>query len=199
MKPTYQGFQAQERKGYLELPPAGCYVAEIQQVKTELSYNKDRENVVCMIEITEGEYKGRYMEVYNSQKEQFGNVKYKGVFSLIPPIEGDEPWRQRAFESNLWCVEQSNPGYHWDWDEKKLKGKKIGINVRNRLYTYNEQDRSTTEIAKFETVDDVRNGRCKVAKDRDTRSKGDTGTSAGGGEPDELAFTDVSKEVEVPF
>ena len=146
------------------------------------------------LDIIEGEYKGRYAEVWKDQDEKFGKATFKGTFRLIPYVEDDEDWRRRVFESNLWCVEQSNPGYEWDWDEKKLVGKKVGINVRNRLYTYNNKDRSTTEIACFETVDDVRNGKCKLKPDRDQRKPHDDEDSTDGAE-----FTDVSKNVDVPW
>ena len=83
--------------------------------------------------------------------------------------------------------------YTWDWDEKKLKGKKVGINVRKRLYTFNDKDRETTEIGRFETVDDVRNGKCKPMKERDQRTKREEDSTDGS------EFTDVSSDVSVPW
>ena len=200
MKATYKGFEAKKNTGFLELPPAGAYVAEIKEVRLVPADGdkRQRDVIEMMIEITEGEYAGRYMEYYNTQKEQFGdNVKYKGVFRLTAPLENDEDWRKRNFEGNLWCVEQSNPGYTWDWDEKKLKGKKIGINVRNRLYTYNDKEKSTTEIGKFETVADVKNGKCKPMADRDQRE--DNSNLFNNPSTDGSSFTDVSKSVSVPW
>ena len=195
MKPSYSGFEAKKNTGFLTLPPAGCYVAEIKEVRTVPADSRNpRDTIELMIEITEGEYAGRYMAFYQEQKERFGdNTKYKGIFRLTAPLENDEDWRRRTFEGNLWCVEQSNAGYSWDWDEKKLKGKKVGINVRNRLYTYNDKERSTTEIGRFETVDDVRNGKCKPMKDRDQRENG----GAESGIPD--GFVEAASEVSVPW
>ena len=196
MKASYKGFEAKKSGGYTDLPVAGVYVAEIQAVRFVAGEDGQRDRIECFMEITEGEYANRFHEVYEDQKERFGDdAKYKGIFRLVCPSEDDEDWRKRTFEGNLWCVQQSNPGYAWDWDEKKLKGKKVGINIRNRLYTYNGKNRSTVEIARFETVDDVRNGKCKVAKDRDQReNKDDTAESTDGSE-----FTDVSKDVAVPW
>jgi len=195
MKPSYQGFEAKKSNGFLTLPEAGCYQAEIKDVRYVPANDKNpRDTIELMIEITAGEYAGRYMDFYKEQKERFGDTAtYKGVFRLVPPLENDEDWRKRTFEGNLWCVEQSNPGYSWDWDEKKLKGKKVGINVRNRLYTYNDKERSTTEIGRFETIDDVKNGKCKPMKDRDQRSNASDSASAPEG------FTDVSSEISVPW
>ena len=198
MKPSYQGFEAKKSSNFITLPPAGVYEAEIRNVRLVSgdSSKNERDVIELMIEITEGEYAGRYMAFYNDQKDRFGDsVKYKGVFRLVAPFADDEDWRKRTFEGNLWCVEQSNPGYTWDRDEKKLIGKKIGINVRNRLYTYNGKDRSTTEIGRFETIDDVRNGKCKPMNDRDQRDHSSAEADSTTGEN----FTDVSKTVEVPW
>lgn len=191
MKPTYNGFEAKRASNFAKLPPAGAYVAEIQGVKTELSYDKSRENIVLMLEITEGEYAGQYHKVYEDQKSSFGDsVLYRGVLRLTPYIEGDDDWIRHRFEENLWCVEQSNPGYHWDWDENKLKGKKVGINVRNNTYTGKDgTERTTTEIAKLETISDVKAGKCRQLKDRVSKRTAST----------DAAYTDVSDKVDVPF
>ena len=202
MKASYKGFEAKKNSGnFVTLPPAGAYVAQIQDVRfVPADGDRQKRDVIeLMIEIIEGEYANRYHEFYESQKERFGgDTKYKGIFRLTPPVDGDDDWRKRAFEGNLWCVQQSNDGYAWDWDEKKLKGKRVGINLRRRLYTYTNKDGEqvdgeTTEIGKFETVEDVRNGKCKPMRDRDQRSK-ETDDSTDGSE-----FTDVSKQVSVPW
>lgn len=196
MKPTYKNFEAKKTGGFLELPPVGAYVAEIQAVRFVEGTDGQRDRIECFMDIVEGEYANRFHEVYEDQKERFGDdAKYKAIFRLIPPVDDDEDWRRRAFEGNLWCVQQSNDGYSWDWDEKKLKGKKVGISLRKRLYSYNGKDRETVEIARFETVDDVRNGKCKPVRDRDQRSnKGGSSDSTDGAE-----FTDVSKDISVPW
>lgn len=193
MKPTYSGFEAKKSGNFITLPPAGAYVAEIRAVRVKESGDGLHDVIELMMEIVEGEYANRYTEVYNSQKERFGDAKYKGIFRLTPPIEGEEDWRKRIFEGNLWCVEQSNSGYTWDWDEKKLQGKKVGISVRNRFYTYNGKDYESTEIGQFETVQDVRDKKVKPMKDRDQRTGGSEESTDGSN------FTDVSKSVNVPW
>ena len=189
MSAGYKGFETRKRSNFKELPPVGAYVAEIRDVRELPPDGKQNHKVYeMMIEITDGEYKERYHEIYNDQKERFGSAKYKGIFRLVEPLDNDEDWRKRSFESNLWCVEQSNPGYTWDWNCKSLKGKKIGISVRKRLYTFNGKDGETTEIARFETTLDVKAGKCRPVKDRDTRSTAEN-------EPN---FTEVS-DVDVPW
>ena len=192
MKPTYKDFEAKKSGGFVELPPKGAYVAEIKKAEEIKLDFLDRNAIEVTLDICEGEYKDRYAEVWREQEEQFGKATFRGTFRLIPYVEGDEDWRKSVFEGNLWAVQQSNPGYKWDWDEKKLKGKKVGISVRNRLYTYNGKDRSTTEIAEFVPVEDVRNGKVKLKKDRDNRKHDEDSI-------DSTDFTDVSKKVDVPW
>lgn len=193
MKPTYAGFEAKKSSNFITLPPAGAYVAEIRAVRVTESGDGLHDVIELMMDITEGEYANRYTEFYNSQKERFGEAKYKGIFRLNPPVEGEEDWKKRIFEGNLWCVEQSNPGYTWDWDEKKLQGKKVGISVRNRFYTYNGKNYESTEIGQFEVVKDVRDGKVKPMKDRDQRTATTEESTDGSN------FTDVSKGVQVPW
>jgi len=199
-KPSF-AFETKKRTGGNELPPKGAYVAEIQAVRY-LSKEKDnvpRDRIELFMDIIEGEYAGRFRQVYDDQKERFGeNVTYKAIFRMSIPVEGEENYDSilNSLQSNLWCVEQSNPGYHWAWDEKTLKGKKVGISLRKRFYTYNGKDRETVEIARLETIDDVRNGKCRPAKDRDQREKKDDTAEDS---TDGSNFTDVSGEVQVPW
>lgn len=205
MKPTYNGFEAKKNSGdFTQLPPPGAYVAKIMSVRflAKDGDKQQRDQIELFLDIIEGDYTGRFVEVWNDQKEKFGDkVPYKGIVRLTPPVEGDEDWRYRNFEGNIWCVQESNPGYTWDWDENKLKDKIVGINLRQRLYTYTNskgetKDGETVEIARFETVADVRSGKVKTAKPRDQRQKHDEETEDNSNDG---GFTDVSKDVNVPW
>jgi len=192
MRPTYSGFEAKKSSGFAKLPPEGCYIAEVQGVKTDMSYDKSHEVIVLMLEITEGEYAGQYHKVFEEQRNSFGDsVKYRGTFRLTPPIPGDEEWVRAKFEGMLWCIQESNPGYAWDWDEQKLNGKKVGINIRKSFYTGQDgSEKETTEIGQLETIEDVKNGKAKPMKER--RQK-----NSGGGSDEMPGFSKV--KVDVPF
>jgi len=195
MKPTYSGFEAKKQSNFAQLPPPGAYVAEIQGVKTEESFDHTREVIVLMLEITEGEYKGQYHKVFEDQKNGFGDsVKYRGTLRLTPFMDGDESWVKSRFEGNIWCIMQDNPGFEWDWDEKKLKGKKVGINVRKAFYEGKDgTEKETTEIAQLETIADVKSGKCRLLKERRPKNLGKASDSSDG------EATDVTGQVEVPF
>lgn len=195
MKPTYQGFEEKNAAPYVQLPPVGAYVAKIIAVRIkDAQPNFPRDTIEVMLDIAEGEYAGRFTEVYNDQKERFGtdNAKYKGIFRLVPYMEGDELWRKTQFERAMWCVAKSNDGFHWDWDEKKLQGKTVGISIRKRLYTYEGEDRETVEIGQFEPAQDVREGKVSIMKPRDQRKMNESASSVPAG------FTAVNTE-EVPW
>ena len=195
MNAKYSGYEAKKSGGYIELPPVGAYVGQILNVKVEPSFDKTHDQLVLMLDIVEGEYTGRYLEQYNDAKERFPDTKYKGTLRITVPEEDDgedKAWIRRVFESNLWAIEQSNEGYAWDWDEKKLKNKKVGFSVRKRFYTYNGKDRETTEIARLESVKEVKDGKVKPMNPRDNR----TATTD---EPDNGGATDVTGTVDVPF
>ena len=42
------------------------------------------------------------------------------------------------------AVEESNPGYQWNWDENTIKGKKVGIGIREEEYEANDGSVKTT-------------------------------------------------------
>lgn len=198
MKPTYKGFEAKRSSGFVELPPPGAYVGEIKKSHTIEFFGK--EAIEVLVDITEGEYKNRFFEVWEDQKERFGDkVQYRGRFLLIPPTDGDTDYVKSTFEGNLWCVEKDNPPYKWDWDENKLNGKKVGFSIREYMYTGKDRDgnpvdRTSIEIVRFELIDDVKAGRCKLIPMKDKRKKNSETASTDGNE-----FTDVSKEVSVPW
>ena len=195
MKPTYKNFEAKQSKGFLTVPPAGAYVAEIKNVNViEPTDRNPRTVLELIVDISEGEYTHRYKDLFDENKNRFGDANYRGTFRITVPTEQDDEednWVKRKFEDQMWAIQESNPGYAWDWDEKKLKMKKVGISVRNRIYEYNGKTRSTTEIGRLEIVQDVRDGKIKPMKDRD-QTQNKTADSAQG-------FTDVSDDTETPW
>lgn len=197
----YSGFQAQRNEGsYLTVPPVGAYEGVIQKARYIEGDANHADVIELFCDITDGEYKGRYMELFTDQKERFGdNVQYKGLYRLYVPTENDEAWKKKNFEHDIWAVEDSNHGFHFDWDkpESQLDGKKICLNVRTRLYTYNGENRETTEIGRFESINDLKAGKVKELKQNDKREKkNDADNNAS---TDSSSFTDVSASVPVPW
>ena len=195
MKPI-NGFKAEAPTNNFQMLPKGLYIATIQNVKLEGS--EPDQQLILRLEITEGEYAGYYTKRYHADSS--GNsrfpAKYKGDYRLqIPNPDNTRrqhpEWDQRTFSGAIWAIEDSNEGYHWDWNEAGLKGKAVGINVRQG--TYNGSPYTT--IGRLESVQQIRAGAVKVMKDMEPRGdRGvtvETSTTVPG-------FTPVDDE-EVPF
>ena len=196
MKPGYKNFEARERTSFLTVPPAGAYVARIENVNVQEPTDTNPRTVIeLIVDITEGEYTHRYKDLFDDQKSRFGNANYRGTFRLTVPTDDDadeDNWIKRKFETSMWCIEQSNPNFEWDWDEKKLRKLSVGISVRNKKYDYNGKVKTTTEIGRLEVVQDVRDGKVKPMQDRDQTKKDNRTDDAANG------FTAVNDE-EVPW
>ncbi len=53
--------------------------------------------------------------------------------------QGYEGKQLPFFKGMISCIEKSNEGYEWNWDEKTLKGKKIGVLFGREQYMMNGQ------------------------------------------------------------
>ena len=126
----FNGFEA-KRSGGQEALPAGGYVAKIIGAK-EKKY--DWGSVLEIgFDVCEGEYKGFFDTQYKAAGD---GAKWKGILRQRVPDEDNQYFegQKRSFNNTMWAIEESNTGYHWDWDETKLKGKTVGVLFRNYEY-----------------------------------------------------------------
>lgn len=158
---NYDGMKAEASRSAFEMLPEGAYVAKITAVK--IDGETPNQNLIIRVDIAEGEHKDYFTKRY--QAENTGNsrfpAKYRGDYRLrIPNPASDSKYPEsdkRQMNDAIYRIESSNPGFHFDGDEKKLVGKAVGITMR--LGTYN--DKPFTVIGRFETVSDVKDGLCK--------------------------------------
>ncbi len=116
-----------------EALPIGGYVLKIMDAK-EVTYTWGSV-LVLSFDIAEGEHKDFYANNYRAQQQE--NKKWKGTFRMnVPGEDGTEQdvWTARKFKTNMHAIEDSNPGYAWNWDEKSLKGKLVGAVFNNKEY-----------------------------------------------------------------
>ena len=167
---SFDGFKPEAPVQSMPMLPAGAYAAVIMDVRLE---GEDPDlTLVLRLDITEGEWAGYYARRYQQDDDRFRGggryePKYKGVFRLRVP-NPDNPksqhpeWDLRAFNSAIWAVEQSNPGYRWDWNEAGLKGRRVGMNVREAVY----RDCTYSEIGRLEDINAVRAGKVNPMRPR---------------------------------
>lgn len=108
--------------------PVGGYVCKIIGVKYEEGQNGNSDMIILQFDIEEGEYKDYFHKQYEASTQE--DKKYKGQVRIyVPRDDGSDKdtWTKNAFARWTDAFEKSNTGYTWDWDEKKWKGKLIGI------------------------------------------------------------------------
>lgn len=192
MKSTSEFKSERTAGGSYPMLPKGLYIAQIKAVKVEEEGPDQR--LTLRLDITEGEYAGYYTKRYTADQERGGQfeVKYKGdlVLYAVNKKNTNRKWPDsdiRSFNGAIWAIEQSNPGYQWNWDEQSLKGKAVGINVRQGTYNGNPY----TTIGRLESIPEIREGKAKVMNDSKPRG------SAAPAEESSNGFVQVDEEV--PF
>lgn len=190
MRP-YNGYKAKKSTGAREILPAGGYVAKIMAAKEK--QNPWGNTLEVAFDIAEGDYHGFFKRDYDNNTRD--DRKWRGVMRLSTPSDQDDPerdsWKKTGFENFTACVEESNPGYEWDWNEAGLKGKMVGVLFNNREWEMNGNTGWTTECRYAASVDDIRDGRFKIPKDRPLKKN--EGTASSG-------FSEIDDpDEEVPF
>lgn len=172
--------------------PTGGYIIEIQDVE-ELIYNWG--NVLNIkFDIVEGEFKNYYTNQYkNSQLE---NKKYKGNYRLnVPKDDGSDldELTMRKFKSEILAIEESNNGFHWAWNEKELKGKKVGAIFFEKEWEIDNNSGLYVTVHSFRNIETIKNGKYKIPepkllKNKTIKADIDFSANATNVEDDDLPF-----------
>ena len=184
----------EQTKGYgdYEKLPKGGYVLVIKGA--EVLQNRIGEYIKIAADIYEGEFIQFFTREYKNQQTE--DKKWHCNYLLnIPKDDGSEQdgWTKRKFKTFTEALEESNEGYHFDWDEQKFKGKLIGGLFNEREYEGRDGAvRKATNWANVCTVDKIREGSYTLPDDK-LINKAPTTTSTG--------FMDIPDSVddELPF
>lgn len=168
MKP-FAGYENVQVSDFEKLPK-GAYEVKIMDAK-EVTYTvKDGSTfskLEIAFEIATGEFAGFYRRNFDAQTQE--DKKWKGVMRLyIPKDDGTDKdeWTKKTFKRMMQAIEDSNPGYRWDWNEKGLKGKIVGCLYQNREWAYNGKTGWTAQPHSFIDVAKVRSGEFKLPEDK---------------------------------
>ena len=170
----YSGAAAQKIVSKEPLPIGG-YEVKIINVKEETFAWGSRLKIA--FDIASGEYEGFYQKDFDSRQGE--DKKWKGIYRIYTPKDdGSEKdaWTKRTFNNFIYCLEDSNPGYHMDWDplEKgdfsQFKGKLLGLLFRNEEWEMNNNGEyrtgwSTKPFAVLSTGD-IKDRNYKMPKDK---------------------------------
>jgi hypothetical protein len=182
--------------------PRGGYVCKIIGAKPQDS--QFGQSIKIAFDIVEGEYSGYYQKKFDGNTNE--DRKWPGTFLLnVPRDDGSERdgWTKRSFRTFTDALEDSNPGYHFDWDEAKFKGKMIGFVFNYREWTAPDgREVMSPNAARATTIDKIRKGDFKIPKDKLLPGHTDAGTSASTPEyagSDDMLNIPPGTDEEVPF
>lgn len=151
--------QAEARTGEYEQLPVGGYVCKILQVKAEEPEPDAGKSYDVLLrigfDIVEGEHAGYFKRQFERKVALNPNAKWPGMY--YQTAKGGEA--AGYFKGFITAIEQSNPGYKWDWDERKLKGKLFGGVFGEEEYVGNDGNiRASVKCVWVRSADKIRNG-----------------------------------------
>ena len=172
--------------------PAGAYEVEILNAAVREEYGIEK--LILQIDIASGDYKGYFKSNYdyqfkNPRKGQ--TAKWKGIFR-----QGTSGKYLDYFKSLIKIIEDSNDGYKFDFDEKTLKSKKLGMIFKDKSFFNDDGDEIHYIAADTPlTLDDLYAGNYDfpTSKPADQSLKQTPKKSTA----DEMV--DDDKELEIPF
>lgn len=108
----------------------GGHKCVIKNVKNYTHNGIDK--ISLELDIAEGEQKDFFQKKYDEKAE---NSKYwddgATISFVADPVEDKD---KSYFKGLIKAIESYNDNYKWDWDEEKLKGKKINVNFSLKEY-----------------------------------------------------------------
>lgn len=189
MRP-FDGYEA-KKKAVREILPAGGYVVKVLDVAEQV-YTWG--NVLeISFDIVEGDRTGFFSKDYKGNINE--DRKWRGKYRLNEPKnDGSEKdgWTKATFNSAMFAFEDSNDGFHWDWDEKKLKGLTVGALFRNKQWEYKGQTGWTTECCELIPAQDVRENSFRMPKDKPLKIQADQTAAP-------ADFEEITDDDDLPF
>lgn len=132
--------------------PIGAYECIIRKAEVYKNPTTEKESFRVQVDIASGEYKGYFQQRYDNNTRS--DKTWDNNSTRYLAFQGDNV---SYFKGFITCVENSNAGYKWDWDETKLTGKKIcGV------YQYEEYERQDgtkgvkVRLSKFRSLDKIK-------------------------------------------
>lgn len=163
MKAIKNWENVQEAGGEIQNLPAGGYVCEIKKATEVANKHSNGTHLEILFDVCEGDWRGFFEGDYRGQNRE--DKFWHGIINQNVPDESSQKYEMQAgfFKRFINVIEASNPGYHWDWNEAGLKGKKVGI-----IFGAVERESKkgtrymTTQASGFASVEDIHAEKYKV-------------------------------------
>lgn len=168
--------------GTFSRPTAGGYCVEILAVKdVPVDPNTGKGDYLKIdYDICKGEFAG----YYTKQNEKFGGDWFANFI---------RSYKEKAagmFKHFINCVEESNTGYTWNWDEKSLVGKYVGVVLGEEEYRKSNGEIGVKLVVRdVKTVDQIEQGDFKTPSIKKLQAEQKNTTEV---------FMEISEE-DIPF
>lgn len=132
--------------------PAGVYECVIVNACENYNEESGKTTLKVMVDVAAGDYAGYFKEMYekNTNADRRWNNNSTKYLSL-------EEQNLSYLKGFITSVENSNPGYIWDWDETKLRGKKICCVYQWEQYqTQDGKIGVSAKLSKFRSLDKMK-------------------------------------------
>lgn len=177
----FNGYAQTKAYGSFQSLPKGGYVAKI--MGAAVKDGKYGQYVEISMDIAEGDYKDFFTKDYQNQTGEDKKWHCKYLLN-VPRDDGSEKdgWTKRRFKTFTEALEDSNPGYAFDWEESKFKGLLIGalFNVREYVKKTDGSIGSAVNLAQVTSVDKIRSGDFTLPKDALLNKSGSGGATSDG-------------------
>lgn len=156
-------FEKKKTEGFKAIVPGGYKVKILAAGILQYDWG---EVLKLDFDIVEGEFTEYYLKQYANNSNE--DRKWQGTIRVTVPNEGNQYFesQKKKFGNMIACIEESNEGYIWDWNEESLKNKLVGLVFGNEEYSFNGFEGWKAKPQYFISCDDVENGNYKVPKDK---------------------------------
>ena len=132
--------------------PIGAYECIIKEAIIYKNTTTEKESFRVQVDIASGDYQGYFQKRFDNNPSLTKTWDNNATRYLA--FQGDNT---AYFKGFITCVENSNPGYKWDWNEDKLKGKKICGVFQYEEYENQEGKRGVkVRLNKFRSLDKIK-------------------------------------------
>ena len=132
--------------------PIGAYECVIKDARLNHNEETGKNTLKISIDIASGEYKDYFLKAYETDTRVDRKWNNNAVRYLA--YEGDNV---AFFKGFIKTIENSNIGYVWDWDETKLKGKKVCGVFQYEEYEKQDGTRGIkVRLSKFRSLDKLK-------------------------------------------
>lgn len=168
--------EAEAFTGEYETIEAGGYICIIKGAKEEKSKTSGKRMLVIALDIAEGEHKDYYQKIFDNKSKSndpSNPTKWASGGIYRQMLEGNKA--TEFLKGLMTSLEESNSGFKWNWDEKKLTGLKCGAIFGQEEYEKNDGSVGTTTKVKWiRSTKTIKDGNFTIPETKKLPTKGES-------------------------